>query len=288
MSLVLPNLPIEGVALEGKLKWVDFREWLYEAGFSVALGSNTALFLRGARTYRVPAAVYLGFRYSAGADGRRPLQSFHFSAGVVPFDKDYKLSATGEYRLEAHRKGDTRFLVDAAFGSPILAGDRFFAQFRPDKLVHSVRGELERRLGPGLFVSWYAAYAVDMPADKALPFSGSLATGLGLKNQAQFERLERRLRFDVAAGWNFKRRAELRVQAGVNTLPVRGFALGADASCRMWGRGRSQIEAKVFCDLGGAVSVRPFAGFRNGPSLSGEGPARVFKLVVGVGLYKWL
>jgi hypothetical protein len=284
----VPDFPMDGIALEGEIKWVDFREWLYEAGFSVALGPNTSLFLRGARTYAFPAAVYLGFRYSASRDGSKPLQSFRFAAGAVPFDEDYKLSAVGAYRLEAHRGPSSRLIFDMSFSSPILAGDSFFAQFRPDKLVHSLRGELEREVGRGLYGAWYAAYTVDMPADKDRPFAGSLATGLVLKNQTDFERLERTLRFDVAAGWNFKRHAELAVRAGVNTDPGKGAAAGADLSLRMWGRGRSHIDTRVFVDIGGAVSVRPFIGYRNGPSLSGEDPTGTFMLVVGVGLYTWL
>lgn len=284
----VPDFPIEGVALEGEIKCVDFEEWLYEAGFSVSLGPNTALFLRGARTYAFPAAVYLGFRYSAVRNGSTPLRSFRFAAGAVPFDEDYKLSAVGAYRLEAHRSASSRLIFDMSFSSPILAGDSFFAQFRPDKLVHSLRGELERELRRGLYASWYADYTVDMPADKDRPFTGSLATGLVLKNQTDFERLERRLRFDVAAGWNFKRRGELSVRVGANTDPRVGASAGVDLGLLMWGRGRSHIDARVFLDVGGTVSIRPFVGYRNGPSLSGEGPTGTFKLVVGVGLYKWL
>jgi len=287
-SLVLPEFPAAGISLEGEVKWVDFTEWLYEAGFSVALGSNTALFLRGARTYRFPASVYLGFRYSAGAIGGRPLEHFMFSAGTVPFNDIYKLSASGDYRLEIHRKGRSRLIADVGFSSPVLAGDGFFAQFRPDKLVYAVTGEYEREVGRAAYVSWYAAYAADLPADKARPFAGSLATGLKLKNQPTFERLDRWFRFDVAAGWNFKRNEELAVRAGVNTARGGGVKLGAELDGRMWGRGRARIDVRVFADTGGTVAVRPFAGFRNGPSLSGDGPAGIFKFVAGIGLYKWL
>jgi hypothetical protein len=287
-SLVLPGFPAAGIAFEGEVKWIDFKVWLYEAGFSVALGPNTALFIRGARTYRFPAAVYLGLRYAAAASGSRPLEHFMFSAGAVPLDDHYKLAAVGEYRLEIQRKGSSRLVADVAFSSPILAGDGFFAQFRPDKLVYAVKGEYEREVGRSLYVSWYAAYTADMPADKARRFAGSLATGLKLKNQPYFERLDRGFRFDVAAGWNFKLDEELAVRAGINTTPKSGVRLGADLGCRMRGRGRAEIDVRVFADTAGAVAVRPFAGFRNGPSISGDGPTGTLKLVVGVGLYKWL
>jgi hypothetical protein len=286
-TLVLPGFPVEGIALEGEVKWVDFREWLYEAGFSVAIGPNTALFLRGARTYRFPASVYLGFRYAA-APGGRPLDHFWFAAGAVPFDVRYKLAASGEYRLELHTRGRSRLLADVGFSSPILAGDSFFAQSRPERLSYAVKGEYERGIGRSLYVSWYAAYAADLPADKARRFAGSLATGLKLKNQPYFERLDRGFRFDAAAGWNFKRDEELSVRAGVNTMPEKGLRLGADLDCRMRGRGRAEIDFRVFADTGGTVSIRPFAGFRNAPSIGGDGRTGTFQFVAGVGLYKWL
>ncbi len=287
-SLIVPGFPAAGIDLEAEVKWVNFAQWLYEAGFAVALGPNTALFIRGARTYRFPASVYLGVRYAAAATGGRPLERFMFSAGAVPLDDRYKLAASGEYRLEIHKNGPSRLIADVGFSSPVLVGSGFFAQFRPDKLVYDVKGEYERRIGPSLYASWYAAYAVDMPVDKTRRFAGSLATGLKLKSQPQFERLEHGLRFDVAAGWNFKLDEELTVRAGVNTTPERGVRLGADLGCRMRGRARAEIDVRVFADTGGAVAVRPFAGFRNGPSLSGDGPARTLKFVVGVGLYRWM
>ena len=286
-TLVLPDFPAEGIALEGEVKWVDFAEWLYEAGFSVALGRNTALFLRGARTYRFPASIYLGFRY-ASFPGGRPLEHFWFAAGAVPFDSRYKLAATGEYRLEVHTRDRSRLFADVGFSSPILAGDSFFAQSRPEKLSYAIRGEYERPIGRALYLSWYAAYAADLPADKARRFTGSLATGLELKNQPCFDRLDRGFRFDVAAGWNFKLDEELSVRAGVNTTPEKGVRLGADLGCRMRGRGRAGIDVRVFADTGGTVAIRPFAGFRNAPSIGGDGRTGTFQFVAGVGLYKWL
>jgi hypothetical protein len=287
ISMTLPDVPAEGISLETEVKWVDFSQWLYEAGFSVAIGPNTALFLRGARTYRFPTAVYIGFRYASGeTGGRTPLENFKFAAGAVPFDERYKLAASGEYRLELHRKGTSRLITDVGFSSPVLYGDGFFSQFRPDKLVYNITGEYEREVNPFLFVSWYAAYAVDMPADKALSFAGSLGTGLKLKNQPNFERLDRSFRFDIAAGWNFKYDEEVTLRAGVNTVPEKGLIIGADLACRMSGRRRAEIDMRLFANIGRAVAVRPFIGLRNGPSLSRTGPSGKFKFVVGICLLK--
>jgi len=288
VSLTLPDVPVGGITVESEVKWVDFSQWLYETGFSVALSPNTALFIRGARTYRFPTTFYIGFRYASGEGGEKFIENFKFSAGVIPFDKRYKLAALGEYRLEVHKKGRSRLVTDVGFSSPVLNGQGFFAQFRPDKLVYNIRGEYERQVDRSLFVSWYAAYAVDMPTDKALPFAGSLGTGLKLKNQPNFERLDRSFRFDIAAGWNFKYDQELALRAGVNTIPKKDFSTGADLECRMIGRRKTEIDIRLFANIGRAAAVRPFIGFRNGPSLSGTGPSDAFKFVAGIWLYKWL
>jgi hypothetical protein len=290
LSLSLPDFPAEGITLEAEVKWINFSDWLYEAGFSVALGRGAALFLRGVRTYRFPSAVYIGFRYDArdSGSGGGPLESFRFSAGAIPFDERYKLAASGVYRLEVFERGKSRLVADAGFSSPILNGDGFFAQFRPDRLVTNIRGEYEREVGRSLYVSWYAAYTVTMPTDKALPFAGALGTGLILKNQRDFERLERIFRYEVSAGWNFKFDQESAIRAGVNSAPGHNIRAGVDLDYRMNGRQEARIDARVFADFGRGVSVRPFVGVRNGPSLSGDGPAGRFKFVVGVGLYRWL
>lgn len=286
--LTLPDVPFGGIDVETEVKWVDFSQWLYEAGFSVALGPNTALFIRGARAYQFPAALYMGFRYTSGEAGGRPLENFKFAAGTVPFDERYKLAVLGEYRMEIHREGRSRLFTDVGIDSPVLYGDGFLSQFRPDKLVYHIRGEYEREAGRSLYVSWYAAYALEMPADKDLPFAGSLGTGLKLKNQPNFERLDRRFRFEIAAGWNFKYDEEAAFRAGVNTRPEGDLSIGADLECRMFGRRRARIDMRLFTNIGRAVAIRPFVGLRNGPSLSGIGSSDAFKFVVGICLYRWL
>ncbi len=288
-SLTLPDFPASGISLESEVKWVNTSEWLYETGFSVRLGRGTALFIRGSRTYRFPAAAYIGVRYdSQGGPPGKPLESFRLALGAIPFDDRYKLAATGSFRLVFHGNARSRFLADVGFNSPILAGRAFFAQFRPDRFLYNIRGEYERGIGGSLFVSWYAAYALDMPVDRALTFKGSLGTGIGIKNQRDFERLDRVFRFDVSGGWNFKYDQELAIRAGANTLSREGWRLGADLGLRMNGRRRGEIDLRIFADSGRTTSLRPFVGLRNRASFGGDGPTQRLKLVAGVGFFRWL
>lgn len=287
-SLILPDFPAEGISLESEVKWVNFSGWYYETGFSVALGRGTALFIRGARTYQFPSALYIGFRYDSREPAGGPLGSFSLALGAIPFDDRYKLAAAGEYRLAFYEKDKSRFIADVGFSSPILAGKQFLAQFRPDRLIYKVRGEYEREVGRSLYASWYAAYALDMPVDKALPFAGALGTGLEVKNQSDFERLDRSFRFDVAAGWNFKYDQELSIRIGANTVNGTGINVGTDLDFRMSGRRRAEIEGRLFASAGRTVAFRPFIGLRNRPSLSGDGPTGKLKLVVGLVFFRWI
>jgi len=288
LSLILPGFPAAGFTLESDIKWVNYTEWLYEMGFSVALGEGTALFVRGTRTYRFPSAVYIGLRYDSHGPAGKPLESFRLATGAVPFDDRYKLAATGSFRMVFYRKDESRFLADVGFSSPILAGRAFFAQFRPDRFLYAARGEYERGIGRSVFVSWYAAYNLNMPVDKDLPFSGSLATGLGIKNQPDFDRLDRAFRFDVSAGWNFKYDQELTVRAGTNSVSQKGMRVGADLKLRVSGLRRSEIDLRIYADTGRETSIRPFVGLRNRPSFGGGGPAGKLRLVMGFGLFRWL
>ena len=160
--------------------------------------------------------------------------------------------------------------MDAGFHSPVLTGDGFFAQFRPDRLIYDIRGQYERKISAGLFISWYAAYRVNMPADKAVFFTGALGTGLSIKNQPDFERLDRGFRFESSAGWNFKHGGELLIRVGVNTIPEKGLKMGSDLTFLMIGRRRDEIDWRLFIDTGGTVSARPFVGLRNEPALGGD------------------
>jgi hypothetical protein len=287
-SLSIPDFIATGISLESEVKWVNFEEWLYETGFSVALGRGASLFIRGARTYRFPAAAYLGVRFDSGGTAGRPLESFRADVGTITFDDRYKLAASGLFRLELYRDAGSRFLADVGFRGPVLDGRSFFAEFRPDRFIYDVCGEYERAVGRFLFVSWYADYRQDMPLDKAVPFSGSLGTGLKIKNQRDFEKLERCFRFDVSGGWNFKYDQEVAIRAGANSLSRKGVRFGADLGLKLSGRLKSEIDVRVFADTGRSVSLRPYIGLKNRASFGGIGPPGRFKLVVGVGMYRWL
>ena len=101
------------------------------------------------------------------------------------------------------------------FESPILNGDGFFAQFWPGKMIYDIGLDYEKKIAPSLFVAWVAQYRLDMPVDDELPFHASLFTGLALRNQANFDELGPDVRYEVAAGYDFKRGLEFNGKLGL-------------------------------------------------------------------------
>jgi hypothetical protein len=288
LSLGLPRFLAPELSFEAEVKWVNFDEVLHEAGLSLALGPGTDLFLRSVRTYRLGSTTILGLRFKPEGVNARYVDGFDLAAGVYPFYDTHKLLVLGSFRLAFVDRPGTRLFLDTAFATPVLSGSDFLDTFWPDRMLYVVSGEYEKRLG-GLFASWYARYAVDMPADKAAPFRASLATGLAVRNQPDFDRLDRAARFEARAGIDFKFDYDLGLRLGLNTTssgPVNG-----GAEFRYEGNAeRSAVEVLAFLSVGKDLSVRPFLGLRKFASFAGNpaGPDPFRrKLTAGLSFFKW-
>lgn len=275
----------------GELKWVDFERFYYEATLSVGLGAGAEIFLRAARHYDFPAAGYIGLRLRSGGPAARQVGDFNATVGVYPYYDVHKLLVIGSYRLPILRRDDRRFLAAIDFQTPLLSGSGFFAQFWPDRMIHAVSGEYERLLPGGVRAAWYARYVIDMPVDKDVRFRSRLATGLLLRNQPEFERLDKPVRFEIALGYDFAFDYDARVKLGANAKLGRGparagaeFALEANAE-------RQSAHAKAFLAFGREVEVRPFIGIRKIAYLAGGPPEPDpfrSRLTFGVTFLKWL
>jgi hypothetical protein len=276
----------------GELKWVDFERFYYEATLSVGLGGGAEIFLRAARHYDYPAAAYLGLRLRSNGPLSKHVGDFNATIGVYPYYDVHKLLVVGSYRLPILREDDRRFLLAIDFQTPLLSGSGFWGQFWPDRMIHAASAEYERTLPGGMRAAWYARYVVDMPVDKAFRFRSHLATGLLLRNQSEFERLDKPIRFEVAVGYDFAFDFDARVKLGANVRLGKDaaaqagaeFALEADAE-------RQSGQAKAFLAFGSEVEVRPFVGIRKIAYLAGGPPAPDpfrSRLTFGVTFLKWL
>lgn len=290
-SLEAKPFLLEEASLAGEVKWVDFERFYYEGTLAVDLGGGLEIFARAAKHYDYPAAAYLGLRLRSDGPLGRYVGDFNATAGIYPYYGDHKLLALGTYRLGLVRDERRRFLATIDFQTPLLSGDGFFAQFWPDRMLHTAQAEYERVLPGGLRVAGYARYAVDMPVDKAMRFRSHTAVGLLVRNQPEFERLDKTLRFEAALGYDFAFKYDARLKLGANTRIGRGavkaggeFALEA---CSALQTGR----AKAFLSFGKSIETRPFIGIQKVTILAGppaaDAPFRN-SLIFGITFLKWL
>ena len=284
----IPRLLRSGFSIEAAFKWVNYREIYYEAGITADLAEGASVLIRAARHYGLPSAAYLGFRFSSEGAARKFLDRFDLSAGVYPLYDTHKMLTGGGFRFGLMNESGRRFFVDLAFDAPILSGSGFFNQFWPDRMLYTAAAEYEHRIG-SLFAAWYARYFVDMPADKNMRPSSSLSTGIALRNQSDFDRLERRVRFEADVGYDFKYDYDARLKLGINTVTAGPLNAGAEFRGQA-SRPRKSIEFKIFADFGRDFAVRPFLGIKKVSYEAGGPPAREplkRMLTFGVSFYRW-
>jgi hypothetical protein len=284
----LPRLLIPELALETEWKWADFRNVYYDAALSVGLGRGTDIFIRASHHYAYPATAYIGLRFRPAGAIERIVDKLDLEAGVYPYYNTHKLLVNGGYRLEFLGRPERRFFVDVDFRTPILSGSGFLDQFWPDRMLYDIAAQYERTLPGGLYGAWYARYFLDMPVDKALRFRSGLATGLLLRNQPDFNRLDKPVRFEIAAGYDFVFAYDLRVRLGAQVKPRGLIPLGADFRLDADDE-RQTAEFRLFAVLGKDLEVRPFVGIRKISYLVGAPPPDLFKnkITAGLAFYKW-
>ncbi|MDD8026579.1 MAG: hypothetical protein PHI34_08685 [Acidobacteriota bacterium] len=277
-------------SFSGEVKWVDFERFYYEATLTVGLGNGVEVFLRAARHYDFPAAAYLGLRFRSDGPLARYVDDFNATAGVYPYYGTHKLLAIGNYRLMFVRQEDRRFLTAIEFQTPLLSGDGFLDQFWPDRMLHSASAEYERTLPGGMRAAWYARYVIDMPVDKALRFRSHWATGLLLRNQSEFERLDKPIRFEAAVGYDFAFDYDARLKLGANARILRGKAAAGAEFVIEANAEQQSAHAKAFLSFGRTIETRPFIGIRKVTYLTGgPGTPDPFRssLIFGVTFLKW-
>jgi hypothetical protein len=276
------------ISWAAEVKWVNFSEILYEAELAVALSPGAELVLAGLKTYRLPAATHVGVRFGADGGGSRFLDAFDVTAGVYPFYDAYKVMIDGTFRLPLLRRESRRFFIDTAFSSPLLTGSGFWGQFWPDRMMYSVTAEYERPVGRA-FASVYGRYIADMPVDKAVRFRAGASTGLAIRNQPDFNRLDGPIRFEARAGFDFKFAYDFGMKIGLNTTGPADLKAGLDILFEA-NDARRTVEARVFLDFGRDVSVRPFVGVRRVVPLAGDSASDgTFPRIVaaGISFYTW-
>jgi hypothetical protein len=275
---------IPELSLCAELKLVNFSRLYHEIGFSLALNKTIDIFFKNTRYYEFRNTSYLGLRLHAGEENDAFLDTMKVLAGVSPFDREFKLEVEGDFKLEFFRNESRRVLLGVNFKTPILNGDGFFAQFWPAKMIYDLSLDYEKKFGSHLFAAWVSRYRADMPIDVKLPFTASLFTGLALRNQPDFDVLERTLRYEVAAGYDFKRGLEISGNLGLGIYTNRLFKVFAEVRAEA-DSGRIRGDLRLFGSFGRQVEIRPYCGWKKEISLD-HAPDVPGKFLFGLGFFK--
>lgn len=281
----VPRIFDSEVSFSGRVKLVDFEEILHEAGLFFSLSKSTDLFIRNSRHYLLKNRTYVGIRMKSVGKVEKYIDSIRMSADIYPFYKSHKLMVEGEYRLVFFRKPGRRVAAAIKFTAPILRGDAFFNTFFPEAMIYPISLEYRQRIKKSLFIAWYTLYHLNMPLDIDGEFAASLSTGISLKNQWDFERLEKPVRFDVFAGYNFKHSVETGAKLGVSLLEYGGLTFGSDLRIE-YARERFCADLKLFMDYGNAVTFRPFVGVERIDHTASPRPT-ITRFTFGFHFFRW-
>jgi hypothetical protein len=275
---------IPELALAAELKWVNFARFFHEWGISLALSKNIDLFFKNVRHYEFPTFSYLGLRYKSAPNQDAALDSMKVRVGASPFDEVFKLEVAGNFKFEFFAEPRRRVVAGIDFESPILNGDGFFAQFWPGKMIYDINLDYEKKIGPRLFAAWTSHYRLDLPVDDELPFTASLFSGLALRNQPNFDELDRAIRYEVAAGYDFKRGLEGCGKLGVLFCQNERLKLLAEAQGRVDAK-RIKVDFRIMANFGRPVQLRPYIGWKKDIFLD-DAPDVPGKLLFGLGFFK--
>ena len=278
-GFIVPEL-----SLSAEAKLVNFSRFYHEIGFSLALNRNVDLFFKNTRNYEFPNTSYLGLRFKADGQSETFLESLKMYAGVSPFHDRYKLEIEGGYKLEFFENESRRIVLGVDFETPILNGNGFFAQFWPAKMIYGLGLDYEWKINPYLFVAWVARYQLDMPVDEHLPFAASLFTGLAVRNQANFDDLEREVRLELAAGHDFKRGPGVSGKLGIQFWRSGTFRLLAEMRTQIDGK-RARNDFRLLASFGRDVQIRPYIGWKKDLAVN-SAQSVPGKFLFGLGFFK--
>ncbi len=281
----LPRILGSEVSFLCELKIVDFKEILHEAELFFSLSKSTDIFIRNSRFYELKNNTYIGLRMKSEGKVEKYIDSLRISTAIHPFYKDHKMSVEGEFRLAFFKSPKTRVVFPVNFNAPILRGESFLGTFFPEKMVYSISMQYERKIKESLFLAWYSRYCVNMPMNKDREFSASLATGIALKNQLDFERLEKKIRYDIFAGYNFKHKFEIDARLGTSFLKIDFLNFGSDFRFSINSK-KLYADFKLFVDYGKKVTFRPFIGVQKIEYLNSQHPS-INRLSFGFELFRW-
>lgn len=282
----LPRIFGSELSLRGEIKLVDFKEVLHEAELFFSLGKSTDLFIRNSRHYELKNNTYIGMRMKSAGRMEKYMESFFISTDIYPDYEDHKISVEGNFKLAFFKNNNRKVIVSTDFIAPVIRGESFLGNFYPDKMVYLISMQYLLKINESLYAAWFNRYSLDMPVDKSERFSASLATGVALKNQVDFHRIEKKIRFDVFSGYNFKHSFELDIKLGASLIKREGFNISSDFRFNI-NKDKLFADIRLFFDYGRSVTFRPFIGLEKVKYFNPRQPV-INKFSFGFAFFRWL
>ena len=273
------------ISFRGQFRLVDCEQLLHEVEIFFNLDESTDLFIRNTRYYESENRTYIGIRARSEGKVQRYIDSLKLLTGFFPYYRKHKLLVCGQFRFVFFKTPSRRVNVSVNFIAPILRDSKLFGDFFPDEMVYPVALTYERKINESLFIGWYGRYYLNLPLDKEQEFDSSLGTGVMLRNQRDFDRINKKTRFEVAFGYNFKHHVEVDAKLGVTLVKKKLFKLGSNLEFSR-NKEKSFIDIKLFADDGEHVTLRPFIGYSWIKYHRLQRPSEG-KFILGIGLYRW-
>ena len=281
----LPHILGSQLSMRGELKIVDFKEVLHEVELFLSLSESTDFFLRNERHYALKDNTCIGIRTKSVEKIERYIDSLNASTEIYPDHEDYKVAVKGNFKLSFFKSDNSRLLFSTDFIAPILKGESFLGDFNPEKMGYVISLQYLLKLNQSLYAAWLNKYCLSMPVDRDESYSDSTTTGIALKNQVDFDRVEKKLRFDIFGGYNFKHRFEVGLKLGASFAKKKGYNTGSDFRFTI-NREKHQMDLKLFIDIGRDVTFRPFFGLEKLTYLNPRQPT-INKFFFGFAFFRW-
>jgi hypothetical protein len=283
LNFTWPRILRSEFSAAAEVKWIDFKEFLYEFELAAAVDPSVDLVARFTRHYVYPPTTYFGLRFHSRNAEEKHINQFRFRAGVIPDDETRKVSAAIEFNLHFFETPRTQLLLTLDGDVPIERGRAFLGSFRPEEIKYRADLAYERQIGPGFYAFAYGRYDLHMPVDVAQRFDSSLGLGLGLKNQTYFKKLDRNFRYIIFAGRNYSHSYDLGGSVGLNTT---GTPLNIGADLQMDFRsGQFHALCEVFAEAGSLPKIRPFLAVERETAQTED--KSFTRFLFGVDLFAW-
>ena len=279
-----PGLFKTGISIMAEFKFAGIEELIHDFEISYAMNPGWDLFIRNSKHYGFKNRTFVGTRIKTGDGSDKYINYLNLKLVVYPDDDEYKMLFTNHFRLEFLRAQKSRILLLMNAYIPVKKNIPFFGKFYPERIDYPLSVQYERRLKEALFLFGYLTYELSMPFDIVKEADTNLGAGLGLRNIPHFLRLEKKLRYEVQAGFNFEHDYDCELRVGINTVE-KIIDVGSEIDFQL-NPDLREGTAVIFGEFGKGLSIRTFVGVRGSRWVKVQSTVN-WKFMFGVDFQKW-